>query len=134
MAVNLVSAPFVDALARGEIVYQHCPDCGAAQRLARYACVHCGGARLEWRPAGGEGTVFAVTVVSRAPSEEFRELAPYGIALVDLDEGARLMGHAPVDLRIGERVRAEVFALGTRRLVRFRRLAPAGGRGPGETR
>lgn len=119
MSTNLISAPFVDGLARGEIVYQHCEDCGAAQRLARYACTACGGTRLAWRPAGCDGTVFAVSVVSRAPTEEFKPLAPYGLALVDLDEGARLMGHAPVDLKVGERVRAEVFSLGARRLVRF---------------
>lgn len=119
MSNNLVSAPFVDALARGEIAWQRCADCGAAQRLARYACTACGGTRLDWRVSGAQGTVFAVSVVSRAPTEEFRPLAPYGLALVDLDEGARLMGHAPVDLKIGERVRAEVFALGERRLVRF---------------
>ena len=127
MSASLLSAPFVDALARGEIVYQRCADCGAAQRLARYACSACAGTRLQWRPAGGEGTVFAVTVVSRPPSEEFRTLVPYGLALVDLDEGARLMGHAPADLRVGQRVRAEVFALGERRLLRFRAIAVPGG-------
>lgn len=123
MSANLLAAPFVDALARGEIVYQRCEDCGAAQRLARYACSACGSRRLRWQPASGAGTVFAVTVVSRAPSEEFRALVPYGLALVDFDEGARLMGHAPVDLRVGERVRAEVFVLGERRLIRFRAAA-----------
>jgi uncharacterized OB-fold protein len=45
------------------------------------------------------------------------------LALVDLDEGARLMGHAPTDLKIGERVRAEVFELGERCLLRFSRLS-----------
>ena len=123
MSASLLSAPFVDALARGEIVYQRCEDCGAAQRLARYACSACASRRLAWLPAAGEGCVFAVTVVSRAPSEEFKALVPYGLALVDLDEGARLMGHAPVDLRIGERVRVEAFELGERRLVRFERVA-----------
>jgi uncharacterized OB-fold protein len=31
MSASLLSAPFVGALARGEIVYQRCADCGAAQ-------------------------------------------------------------------------------------------------------
>lgn len=124
MSSNLLGAPYVDALARGEVVYQRCADCGAAQRLARFACTACGGTRLQWLRAAGEGTVFAVSVVARAPSEEFKPLAPYGLALIDLDEGARLMGHAPVDLRIGERVRAEVFTLGERRLLRFRPISP----------
>ena len=119
MSTDLFSRPFSEALARGALVSQRCEDCGAVQRLARLGCTRCGGARLDWLPASGLGTVFAVTVVSRAPSEEFRPLAPYGLALVDLDDGARLMGHAPADLRIGQRVRASVFSLGERRLVRF---------------
>lgn len=72
--------------------------------------------------AGGAGTVFAVTVVSRASAPEFAALVPYALALVDLDEGARLMGHAPVGLRIGQRVRVDVFSPGGRPLLRFRPL------------
>lgn len=119
MSTDLFSRPFTEALARGEIVSEHCEDCGAVQRLARVGCTRCGSARLGWRAASRLGTVFAVTVVSRAPTEEFKPLAPYGLALVDLDDGARLMGHAPESLRIGQRVRASVYALGERRLVRF---------------
>jgi uncharacterized OB-fold protein len=123
MTASLVAKPFVEALQRGEILYQRCCECGGAQRLARYACTGCGSGRLEWLPAAGGGTVFAITVVSRPPDEAFRALVPYGLALVDLDEGARLMGHAPTDLKIGERVRAEVFELGERCLLRFSRLS-----------
>jgi len=122
MSTDLFSRPFVEALARGELVSQHCEACGTVQRLARLGCTHCGAARLGWRAATPQGTVFAVTVVSRAPSDEFRPLAPYGLAMVDLDDGARLMGHGPLDLQVGQRVRASVFALGERRLVRFEPL------------
>jgi len=119
MSTSLIAKPFVEALQRDEILYQRCDSCGGAQRLARYACTGCGSERLEWLPAAGGGTVFAITVVSRPPEEAFRELVPYALALVDLDEGARLMGHAPTDLKIGARVRAGVFQLGERRLLRF---------------
>lgn len=125
MSTDLFSRPFVEALARGALVSQHCEACGTVQRLARLGCTQCGASRLAWRPASAQGTVFAVTVVSRAPSDEFRPLAPYGLALVDLDDGARLMGHAPLELRVGQRVRASVFALGERHLVRFDPLTEA---------
>jgi len=115
-----LSAPFLDGLAHGELRYQACLACGAPQTLARYACRACGGTRLEWRKAGGRGTVYATTVVTRAPSEEFRALAPYTLAIVELDEGPRLMGHAPAGIAIGDRVVAEYFAFGGRNLVRFR--------------
>ena len=51
----------------------------------------------------------AVTVVHRAPSAAFKADVPYAIALVDLDEGFRMLanvvGTAPETVRIGDRVR-----------------------------
>lgn len=115
-----LSATYLDGLAKGELRYQACLACGAPQTLARYACRACGGTRLEWRRSAGRGTVHATTVVTRAPSEEFRALAPYTLAIVELDEGPRLMGHAAAGVAIGDRVVAEFFAFGGRNLVRFR--------------
>ena len=50
------------------------------------------------------GVIYATTVVHR-PDEE-----PYNVCLVDLDEGARVMGRveglAPQDVTIGLRVQA----------------------------
>lgn len=128
MAPAPLSAPFLDGLARGELRYQACLACEAPQTLARYACRHCGSTRLEWRRAAGRGTVYATTVVTRAPSEEFRALAPYTLAIVELDEGPRFMGHATAGVKIGDRVVAEYFDFGGRKLVRFR---PDGAASPG---
>lgn len=110
----------MEGLARGELRFQACPDCGAAQTLARYACRSCGQTRLEWRGAAGRGTVYATTTVTRAPSEEFRSLAPYVLVLVELDEGPRVMGHATHGAAIGDRVMADYFTFGGRTLLRFR--------------
>jgi uncharacterized OB-fold protein len=117
--MNALAAPFVEGLARHELRYQSCTGCGHAQTLARYACAACGSTRLEWKTAGGRATVHAVTVVSRAPSDEFRALAPYTLVLVTLDEGPRLMAHAAPGVRIGDRVAAGFFAHAGHVLVRF---------------
>jgi uncharacterized OB-fold protein len=114
-----LTAPFVDGLALGVLRYQTCCECAGVQRHPRMACEHCGSPRLAWQNAGGQGSVFALTVVARAPSEAFRELVPYTLVLVDLDEGARLMAHAEPGVRIGDRVTATFFEHGPRRLVRF---------------
>jgi uncharacterized OB-fold protein len=66
--------------------------------------------------------VFATTVVARAPSKVFQPLAPYTLALVDLDEGARLMGHAEPGTSIGDQVAAGFFEHEGQTLVRFRRI------------
>ena len=56
-----------------------------------------------WRVSAGRGTVYSTSVVR--PRGE----TPYGVVLVDLDEGFRMMsrvvGLAPEDVEIGLRVR-----------------------------
>lgn len=56
---------------------------------------------MPWRDAADTATVRAVTEVSRAPSDEFRALAPYTLVIVQLDEGPRLMAHAASGVQIG---------------------------------
>lgn len=114
-----LAAAFTDGLRQGVLRYQRCTACGGAQTLARYACQHCGAEALAWHDAAGAATVRAVTVVARAPSDEFRVLAPYTLVLVQLDEGPRLMAHAAPDVQIGERVQAGFFEHAGRALVRF---------------
>lgn len=117
--MSTLSAPFFEGLEHGEVRYQVCSDCGTVQTLARYACRRCRGARLEWRKSAGRGVVYATTIVERAPSKDLRPLVPYTLALVDLAEGARLLGHAAPGVAIDDRVQAEFFAFAGRTLVRF---------------
>lgn len=62
---------------------------------------------LEWVEASGRGTVHATTVVRAMPPAE-----PCNVALVELDEGPRVMsrveGIAPDAVRIGMRVQARI--------------------------
>ena len=116
---SALASPFVEGLARHELRFQRCTGCGTAQTLARYACAHCGSESLAWETARGTATLHAVTVVSRAPSDAFRALAPYTLVIAQLDEGPRLMAHADPGVRIGDRVAAGFFAHEGRTLVRF---------------
>lgn len=101
-----LAASFLDGLSAGQLRWQGCDDCGTAQHVARHACAACGSLQLSWRIARGEGIVWSTTVVTRAPSPAFQALAPYTVVLVDLLEGARVMGHARAGIAIGERVTA----------------------------
>lgn len=114
-----VAAPHVDGLRRGILRLQRCLSCGRAQTLARYACADCGKSNLNWEDASGQGSVVAVTTVTRAPSAAFAALAPYVLVIVELDEGARVMGHGVSGLGIGERVSATYFVHEERTLLRF---------------
>ena len=88
--------------AAGRVVYQHCPACGHDQALARPFCTACSRSRPEWRMASGGGTIAALTVLHRAPAPAWKDRLPYAIALVDLDEGLRVMAHADPALAVGQ--------------------------------
>lgn len=81
-----------------------CRSCGHHWQFRRASCPACGAADPEPVEAEGHGTVWSVTAVHRAPTPELDVPGGYGIALVTLDEGARVMARAPTDLAIGMRV------------------------------
>src|SRR3546814_12708231 len=74
-------------------------------RISDWSSDVCSSDLLEWVEAMGTGTVYSVTVIGRKPPA-----APYHVALIDLDEGPRLMsrveGMAAEDVRIGMKVKA----------------------------
>lgn len=100
---------FWEACARGELVYQVCAACRHVQFYPRQHCTACQGKKMEWFPSAGAGSVYSHTTVHRAPTAAFKADVPYVIALVDMDEGFRMMvnvlGCDPGLVRIGTRVR-----------------------------
>jgi len=107
--VDPETEPYWKATHEGRLLLQRCTVCGAYQLYPRWRCLRCRG-QVEWVEAGGGGTVYSFTVIRQNFSRSFRHLIPYVVALVDLDEGPRLMtnlvGIEPADVRIGMRVRA----------------------------
>jgi uncharacterized OB-fold protein len=93
-------------LDQGELAYQWSPDANRAVFYPRVICPHTGSNRLEWRVSAGLGTVYAATVTHP------RDGAPYNVALIDVDEGFRLMSRvediAPEAVKIGMRVKFRV--------------------------
>lgn len=94
------------------IRFERCPTCGACWYFARGRCPACGATEVDRLPSRGEGILRAVSTVTRAPTPELRAVAPYRVALVDMDEGFRMMGHVDDGLAIGDRVRAGYRRLG----------------------
>jgi uncharacterized protein len=93
---------YLDHLEKGELAYQFSPDANAAVFYPRVICPVTGNDNLQWRVSKGLGTVHATTVVYPQKGE------PYNVALIDVDEGFRMMSRvediAPLDVRIGMRV------------------------------
>jgi len=116
-----VTQPFWDGIAAGRLRLQRCRACGRHVFYPRAVCPHCTSGELEWVDASGRGSVYSFSVVHRAPPG-FAADAPYAVALVDLDEGVRMMTRlvdvALDDLAIGQPV--EVVVEGDPALPYFR--------------
>src|SRR6516162_10199436 len=101
---------YLGHLARGELAYQFSPEAGRAVFYPRMLCPFTGSDRLEWRISKGLGTVYATTVVHPIEGK------PFNVALIDCDEGFRLMSRveeiAPEQVRIGQRVHFRVHQPG----------------------
>ena len=108
------SAPYWQAAHDGRLVVQRCDECGGCQLYPRDRCLVCRGP-VSWVEASGRGTVYSFTVIRQNYSRPFRDWIPYVVALVDLEEGPRLMtnvvGCAPEDVRVGLPVRARFEAV-----------------------
>ena len=110
----------------GRFCLQHCPQCKNHVVTPRELCPHCGASPLRWVRASGLGTVYSATTIARKADAG----GNYNVALIDLDEGVRMMsrveGVAPQDVRIGQRVQARVTQKDGRGLVLFQPAAQGG--------
>jgi len=82
---------FFTALADGDLLAAVCEDCGKRLIPPRPACYACGGRHLHVESQPKTGTVVSYTEV-RTPPSALADRAPYTVAVVELDSGARLTG------------------------------------------
>ncbi|GHO87465.1 Zn-ribbon domain-containing OB-fold protein [Dictyobacter formicarum] len=84
------SRPYWDGLAQGELRIQRCASCSKAVFYPRSLCPHCHAATLNWIVATGRGSIYSYTVVHQAYGA-FATATPFVVALIELEEGVRLM-------------------------------------------
>jgi uncharacterized OB-fold protein len=59
----------------------------------RPRCVACFSGDLEWAQAGGRGTLYSYVVMHQVYDPAFADEVPYNIAIVELEEGPRMMSN-----------------------------------------
>jgi uncharacterized OB-fold protein len=111
------------SLRAGKFTIQHCRACGKHVFYPRVLCPHCGSPGLDWVAPTGNGSVYSTSIVRRKAEAG----GDYNVALIDLEEGPRLMsrvdGIALDQIRIGMQVKAKVAGQGEQALLVF---VPAG--------
>lgn len=92
-AVTDVAEPFWAATEQHQLLLPWCTSCQRPFWYPRPACPRCLGSEIDWRAASGRGVVYAVTVVHRPQNPLMVDRAPYPVALIDLEEGVRMMSN-----------------------------------------
>jgi uncharacterized OB-fold protein len=89
--INLDNLPFWDGARAHELRVQRCGSCGAAQFPPLPVCGECTSDALEWVPCSGRGVLYSYAIPHhpQAPGFDY----PVIVALVELEEGARLVSN-----------------------------------------
>jgi|SRR5579884_2142412 uncharacterized OB-fold protein len=98
------SQPFWEAAKRHELVMPRCRRCDRLFFYPREVCPVCLQSDIDWVPVTGRGRLHSYTVIYQPANPNFRGDVPYVYALVQLEEGTRMIsnvvGCRPEDVRI----------------------------------
>ncbi|MCC6848038.1 MAG: Zn-ribbon domain-containing OB-fold protein [Deltaproteobacteria bacterium] len=125
---DALTRPFWEACRHGRLEASSCADCGHLFLPPGPCCPRCWSPRLTVRALSGNGRVWSFVIYRRTYHPAIP--APYVVALVELDEGPRLIsnvvGCAPEEVAIDMPVRVRFEeALG----ITLPRFEPLGGGG-----
>ena len=90
-STDLETQPFWDGLKEGKFLLRHCDTCGKDHYYPRPFCPDCWSDEVSWKEASGRGKIYTYSVVHVNDLPPFNERVPYVAAIVELDEGPRVM-------------------------------------------
>jgi uncharacterized OB-fold protein len=94
-----------------------CRSCGEVFFGKRSSCENCSGESMEDLPLSQRGTLWSYTVIRHQPPAGYKgpdPFVPYGLGLVELPEGIRILSPIDCDLnkiKIGMELKSEVYKL-----------------------
>lgn len=99
--LNDENKPYFEATKDQKLVIQYCSVCHTHQFYPRVFCMNCFSDAVQWVEASGKGKLYSYSVVKKTFIPEYKDKVPYIVALIDLEEGVRLMSHM-VDIDEGD--------------------------------
>jgi len=100
--------PYWDGLRDGKLLMPRCDGCGKYWFPPALLCPHCNATKWTWTSASGRGRIFSFVVYHRVYHPGFADEVPYAVAVIELDEGPRMIsnviGIAPDKLACDMRV------------------------------
>jgi len=91
--INNFSKPFWEGAKRHELLVQRCQDCNRFVFYPKIICPFCLSEDLEWVRASGRGKVYSYSVIYSYQPKAFSDDVPYVIAIIELQEGVRMMSN-----------------------------------------
>ena len=88
-----LTRPFWEAARRHELVMPRCKTCDYLFFYPRSECPHCFSTNLEWVKVSGRGRLHSYTIVQQPANPAFRDDVPYVYAVVQLEEGPRIVSN-----------------------------------------
>jgi uncharacterized OB-fold protein len=88
-----LTRPFWEAARRHELVMPRCKTCAHLFFYPRSECPHCFSTNLEWVQVSGRGRLHSYTIVQQPANPAFRDDVPYVYAVVQLEEGPRIVSN-----------------------------------------
>jgi uncharacterized OB-fold protein len=100
-----LTSPYWKGARQGRVMLQRCLDCSRVWHPPAPTCPGGPAHRIEWFAASGRASLYSYTRVEHAAHPAVLVALPYVVALVDLEEGPRLVCNlleaAPTQLRAG---------------------------------
>ena len=87
------SNPYWEGLRRHQLLMPRCNACNRYWFPPSTHCPHCTSADFAWTPVSGRGKVFTYVVYHRVYHPGFADEVPYAVALVELEEGPRMISN-----------------------------------------
>jgi uncharacterized OB-fold protein len=88
---NADTKPFWEGCKDHQLRFQKCRECGFVRWPPSLLCPSCHSAESDWIRATGKGRVYSFAVYHVAFHPAFKDDIPYVTAVVELDEGPRLL-------------------------------------------
>jgi uncharacterized OB-fold protein len=85
------SVPYWEAAKHHKLEVPHCNACGHYWFPPSASCPHCLSTDFAFTPVSGQGKVFSFVTFHRVYHPAFEQEVPYVVALVELEEGPRLL-------------------------------------------
>lgn len=111
------TAAYWQATREERLTIQRCATCGQHQFYPRAFCTACLSEQLAWVDSAGAGSIYTFTICRVPAHPSMADKVPYAVAVIELDEGVRMLTNivdsAMDRIRIGARVELRFERIGS---------------------